>query len=52
MFCAGRGILRPDSARPQAVACLVSYRREVGQMSPSKSGKKAKPKKAKPGKKK
>jgi len=40
-----------DSARLLAVACLVSYRREVGQMSP-KSGKKEKPKKAKSGKKK
>jgi len=41
-----------DSARLLAVACLVSYRREVGQVSPCKSGKKAKPKKAKPAKKK
>jgi hypothetical protein len=40
-----------DSARLLAVACLVSYRREVGQVSP-KTGKKAKPKKAKPAKKK
>jgi hypothetical protein len=35
-----------------AVTCLISYRREVGQVSPSKSGKKEKPKKAKSGKKK
>jgi len=52
MIWAERGILARTVHGLLAVACLVSYRREVGQVSPCKSGKKPKPKKTKPPKKK
>jgi hypothetical protein len=52
MIWAERGILVRTVHGLLAVACLISYRREVGQVSPRKSGKKPKPKKTKPPKKK